>query len=250
LDAVGSAHRPKPAAGILVCLMLAVPGAAPVPGAGDSGARLKTAGRTGEKLPAWIKDGVLALLKEIPTLPGLPPGYTLAIDDVVLVDAYRELRPLVSPGQYDFLTSRHVPSFVVSHTFPIYLVRESPGVAFIESLCSKGLYRPAVLQAKAILAHETLHVWYDPTAGVSDREIGLLTADELERRQEIAAYELQLRILRRDLATGKYWAMQHLLAPRHVDLTGAIEERLAALKSGAPLSRFVFVEAPPPSPPD
>ncbi|MBS1855162.1 MAG: hypothetical protein JST11_07340 [Acidobacteria bacterium] len=250
VDTIGSANRPKQTAGILVFLMLAVPGAVSAPGEGDSGARLKNAGTTGERLPGWIKDGVRELVKEIPTLPRLPRGYTLSIGDIVLADSHRGLQPLISPAQCEFLMSRRVPSFVIEHRFPIYVIRESPDVAFIESLCAKGLYRAAVLQAKAILAHEALHVWYDPTQGLSGSEIARLTAEQLERRQEIAGYELQLLILRRDLATGKYWAMQKLLAPARVDLTAAIEEGLAALKSGAPVSQFVFLESPPSSPPD
>ena len=107
----------------------------------------------------------------------------------------------------------------------------------------------AILLAKALLAHEVMHAWFDPTQNMSDEELARLTVEEFERRHEVAAYELQLAVLKRDLAAGKFAAMYARLNAGNIDLTAAIEERLRDLKSGELLQTFQLFGSPLPNSP-
>lgn len=240
MKTAGSAHRLRGTAGLLIYLVLAVPGAAPAFGAGGDGEGLKAVGSTGKRLPGWIKEAVTALIEDLPTLP-VPPGYTVGIDDIVLIDNYRRLVPVLSAAQLEFLAKRSAPAFLVGHRSPICLIRQSPDLEFVQSLWANGLPYPAILLTKSIIAHEVMHVWYDPRRGMSDRDLAGMTAEQFERLHEIAACELQLLILRRDLDAGKYQIMQASFARLDVDLTTEIESKLTALKSGLPMPQFVFL---------
>lgn len=201
-------------------------------------------GKTGRQLPVWVIAGVKDLLQEVPSLPTCPAGYTVTIDDILLVHYYRELKPLLSLAQYEFVSSRRVSAFLSGHRFPLFLVGESPDLQFIQSLISKGMVEPAILLTKALLAHEVMHAWFDPTHGMSEEEIGRLTVEEFERRHEVSAYELQLVILKRDIAAGKYAAMYERLYRGNVDLTTAIENVLRSLRSGVPMQKLHFFGSP------
>ncbi len=195
-------------------------------------------GKTGKRLPVWIRMAVKELSEESRSYQACPGGCPVSIGDITLVHSYEEMRPAVSAAQYEFIANRRAPSFVRQHRFPIYLIGESPDVEFLEWLARRGMEDQAALLTKAILSHEAMHVCFDPARGLTAEEQGRLTAEEFERRHEVAAYELQLSILKRDLAAGKFAPLYKSLGSDKVDLTTVLEERLAALKSGAPMSQF------------
>jgi hypothetical protein len=161
-------------------------------------------------------------------------------DDIIFVDHYRELKPLLSPTQYQFVADRRAPTFLSSHQFPVFVIGESPDLQFLEWLFHNGMAGQSILLTKALLAHEVMHVWFDPTLGLSELELTGLTTEEFERRHEIAAYELQLAIIKRDLAAGKYAAMYVGRTSSSIDITTAIEEKLTALQAGEPMQRFHY----------
>jgi hypothetical protein len=218
-------------------------------GARENTKRPVTVGRTGKQLPVWVTAGVKALLKEVPTLATCPAGYTVTAQDIVFVNRYRDLEPVLSLSQYEFTAYRNVPAFLIGHHFPLFLVGESPDVGFIQLLIRNGMADQAILLAKALLAHEVMHAWFDPAQGKSDKERAHLTVEESERSHEVAAYELQLVILKRDLAAGNYASMYARLNTGTIDLTIAIEERLRALRAGEPMQKFHLLGTPLPTRP-
>ena len=128
----------------------------------------------------WVIAGVEALLKEIPSLPTCPAGYTVTIDEIIFVNKCRDLEPVLSLSQHEFTASRNVPAFLIGHHFPLFLVGQSPDVGFIQLLIRNGMADQAILLAKVFLAHEVMHAWFDPMQATSDRQAHL-TVEEFER---------------------------------------------------------------------
>ena len=120
------------------------------------------------------------------------------MDDIIFVNKYRDLESVLSEAQYEFTAYRNVPAFLIGHHFPLFLVGESPDVRFIQLLIRNGMADQAILLAKTLLAHEVMHAWFDPTHGMGDAEMVRLTVEEFERSHEVAAYKLQLVVLKRD----------------------------------------------------
>jgi len=201
------------------------------------------AGRSGKRLPNWVRAALQELLQEVPSLPDCPAGFTAQADDIVLVEDDGSLKALLTPAQYRYVVTRRPSTFVAEHHFPLFLLGDSPDLQFLQALIRNGMYDQAVHLAKAILAHEVMHVRFDPKTGLSEQQLSRLTVEEFERRHELAAYELQLFIVRRDLAAGKYAAMFEVFRGASIDLTRAIEEKLTALRAGAPMHKFHFFES-------
>jgi hypothetical protein len=70
-----------------------------------------------------------------------------------------------------------------------------------------------------------------------------MTNADFERQHELAAYQLQLVILERDLAKGKFQALLSIVKPGATlsDIfTADIKAKLSSLRNGAEMERITF----------
>jgi hypothetical protein len=148
-------------------------------------AKLNTS-RTGKALPSEIREAVAELMKDVPELTGLPEGYTLKPEDLVLVEKYQDLMAMLPQKQADFIAQTRPLMSTASRQFPVYIIRESDAYKELELLISRGGRDAAVSVLESYLGHEADHVWFKGEV----RE-----DDEAHRVVELRAYQLQLQIM-------------------------------------------------------
>ena len=107
--------------------IMAMLGMTSILSARENSKRPVTVGRTGKQLPVWVIAGVKALLKEVPSLPTCPAGYSVTIDAVIFVNEYRDLEPVLSLSQSEFTASRNVPTFSTRASLPALSGRRVAG---------------------------------------------------------------------------------------------------------------------------